>query len=228
MTLRTRLLLGLSVFVAALVGLGGLSAWHLWRMSALSERIIAENYDSVVAAQQMKESLERQDSAALFVLLDHSDRALAQVREHRSRFDAAYARAANNITEPGEADVIRAIGADRDEYYRRFDAFLSDSKRKGASGDRTSTVAANQYFARLEPPFTELRGLCDRLLTLNQDAMRRKAAEASTLARRWFVTSLITALTLVGGGVWFAIVLSNRIVTPVRKLTAAANRMAGG
>ena len=228
MTLRTRLLLGLSAFVAALVGLGGLSAWHLWRMSALSERIIAENYDSVVAAQHMKESLERQDSAALFVLLGRWDRALPQIREHRGRFDAAYARAANNITEPGEADVIRAIGADRDEYYRRFDAFLSDSKREGASGDGTSTLAANQYFASLEPPFTELRGLCDRLLTLNQDAMRRKAAEASTLARRWFVTSLMTALTLVGAGIWFAIVLSNHIVTPVRKLTAAANRMAGG
>ena len=71
-----------------------LSAWHLWRMSALSERIIAENYNSVVAAQDMKESLERQDSAGLFVLLDRWDRALPQLREHRARFDAAYQRAA--------------------------------------------------------------------------------------------------------------------------------------
>ena len=69
MTLRTRLLLGFSVLVGALVALGGSSAWHLWQMSALLERIVAENYDSVVAARNMKESLERQDSAALFVLL---------------------------------------------------------------------------------------------------------------------------------------------------------------
>lgn len=47
------MLLGLSVFVGALIVLGGWSAWHLWRMSALSQRIIAENYDSVVAAQDM-------------------------------------------------------------------------------------------------------------------------------------------------------------------------------
>ena len=72
-------------------------------MSALSERIIAENYNSVVAAQDMKESLERQDSAGLFVLLHRRDRALVQVREHRARFDAAYQRAAANVTEPGEA-----------------------------------------------------------------------------------------------------------------------------
>src|SRR5262245_297886 len=115
MTLRSRLLLGLSVFVGALVALGGWSAWHLWQMSALSERIIAENYDSVVAAQNMKESLERQDSAALFVLMDRWDRALPQVRQHRDRFDAAYRRAAGNITEPGEADVVMLIATTRDE-----------------------------------------------------------------------------------------------------------------
>ena len=89
-TLRTRLLLGFSAFVAALIVLGGLSAWHMWRMSALSQRIMAENYDSVVAAQDMKESLERQDSAGLFALLNRTDRAGPQLREHRARFDAAY------------------------------------------------------------------------------------------------------------------------------------------
>ena len=47
MTLRTRLLSGLSVWSGALLALGGSSAWQLWQMSALSERIIAENYDSV-------------------------------------------------------------------------------------------------------------------------------------------------------------------------------------
>jgi two-component system, NtrC family, sensor histidine kinase KinB len=228
MTLRTRLLLGLSVFVGALVALGAWSASHLWRMSALSERIIAENYDSVVAAQDMKESLERQDSAALFVLLERWDRALQQVRDHRARFDAAYRRAANNITEPGEADIIRTIGANRDEYYRRFDRFLLDAKEGGSTGRRPAELAAGEYFGELEPLFTKLRGQCDRLLNLNQDAMRRKAAEAATLARRWFVATLETALALVLGGIWFAILLSNSIVRPVRQLTDAANRMAAG
>jgi NtrC-family two-component system sensor histidine kinase KinB len=228
MTLRTRLLLGLSVFVGALIALGGWSAWHLWQMSALSERIIAENYDSVVAAQDMKESLERQESAALFVLLDDWDRALPQLRDHRDRFDAAYRRAANNITEPGEADVIQTIGANRDEYYRRFDRFLVDAKSDGSTGRGHAGVGTGAYFRQLEPLFTELRGECDRLLNLNQNAMRRKAAEAATLARRWFMTTLGTALTLVLGGIWFAILLSNSIVRPVRQLTDAANRMAAG
>ena len=179
-TLRTRLLLGFSAFVAALIVLGGLSAWHMWRMSALSQRIIAENYDSVVAAQEMKESLERQDSAGLFALLNRADRAGPQLREHRARFDAAYQRAAANITEPGERDVVQAIGRTRDEYYRRFDRFLLDAQGARQRASRRRAPAVDEYFRQLEPVFTELRGQCDRLLTLNQDAMRRKAAEAST------------------------------------------------
>ena len=103
-------------------------------MSALSERIIAENYNSVVAAQDMKESLERQDSAGLFVLLDRWDRAVPQLREHRARFDAAYQRAAANITEPGEAEVVNAIGRTRDDYYRRSIGSLLDVRSRGLQG----------------------------------------------------------------------------------------------
>ena len=69
MKLRTKLLLGYAGFVLALGILGAWSARTLSQMSAVSGRIIAENYDSVVAAQDMKESLERQDSAAVFELL---------------------------------------------------------------------------------------------------------------------------------------------------------------
>jgi hypothetical protein len=78
------------VFITALVALGGWSAWRLRDMGGVSRRIIADNYDSVVAAQDMKESLERQDSAALFALPGQRQCALMQVLKHRQQFDAAF------------------------------------------------------------------------------------------------------------------------------------------
>src|SRR6476659_6048782 len=124
MSLRTKLLLSYLIFVTALVVLGGWSAWRLRDMGSVSRRIIANNYDSVIAAQEMKESLERQDSAALFALLVARDRTTAQLREHRARFNASFQKAANNITEVGYPEAIDAIRRDRDEYYQRFDVFL--------------------------------------------------------------------------------------------------------
>jgi len=217
MGLRTKLLLGYVGFVLALGLLGGWSARTLREMSAVSGRIISENYDSVVAAQNMKESLERQDSAALFDLLGQHERARRQVDEHRTRFDAALATAAANITETGEREVVESIRRGRDEYYRRFDAFLS------TTGDRAAV-----YFESLEPRFNDVRAAADRLLRLNQEAMRRKADAASRTARRWFLITLALALILMAASVAIEISLSRAIVGPVAQLTAATARLASG
>jgi hypothetical protein len=64
MNLRNKLLLSFLIFIAALVALGVWSALSLRELGEVSRRIIAHNYDSVVAAQDMKESLERMDSSA--------------------------------------------------------------------------------------------------------------------------------------------------------------------
>src|SRR5512136_2622129 len=61
-TIRTKLFIGYLVFTATLVVLGGWSAWHLREMGGVSRNIIANNYDSTVAAHDMRDGLERQSS----------------------------------------------------------------------------------------------------------------------------------------------------------------------
>jgi len=233
MNLRTKLLLGYLIFVAAIVVLGGWSAWRLREMGGVSRRIISNNYDSVVAAQDMKESLERQDSAALFALLGTRDKASSQLREHRSRFDADFKKAENNITEVGERESIDAIRRDRDTYYQIFDAFMAkvnateSSQPKGAARDEELTER-NEYFTRLEPQFNKLRAECEHLLQLNQRAMLAKSEAAGGVAQLWFYRTLLFAGVLVVAGILLAFFLANRIVEPLRQLTATTARMAGG
>jgi len=222
------------VFVAALMVLGGWSAYRLREMGGVSRRIISNNYDSVLAAQQMKESLERQDSAAVFALLGARERALQQMREHRARFDANFQKAANNITEIGEPEAIEAIRRDRDEYYQMFDAFLarvSESEAPGTAGGPTraeETSERTEYFKRLEPQFDRLRSECDHLLQLNQRAMLAKSEAAAQAARRWFYLTLLMAGLMVAAGIALAFLLAHRIVEPLRQLTATTARIAGG
>src|SRR5262249_24713355 len=131
--------------------------------------------------------------------------------------DAALTTAAANITEAGEADVIAAIRRGRDDYYRRYDAFVA------AAGNRTVL-----YFTSLEPQFNRVRADADRLLRLNQEAMRRKADAASRTARRWSLITLALSLVLMAGGVAIELRLSNAIVGPVTQLTSATTRLAAG
>ena len=224
MNLRTKLLLGYLVFVAALVVLGAWSAWRLREMGGVSRRIIANNYDSVVAAEEMKESLERQDSAAVFALLGATEKARAQLTEHRARFDASFEKAAHNITEVGEPEAIENIRSNRDAYYQMYDQFFAVA----TANNGANLAERNEYFTRLEPQFNKLRADCEHLLQLNQRAMLAKSEAAAGVAQLWFYRTLLIAGTLVTAGVILAFFLSNRIVEPLRQLTATTTRIAAG
>ena len=193
MKLRTKLLVGYAGFVLALGVLGAWSARTLSQMSRVSGRIISENYDSVVAAQDMKESLERQDSAALFDLLGQRDRARRQIAEHRARFDAALAKAAANITEIGEADMIDAIRRGRDEYLPPFRRVFDRVGRSNGAVLRTARTAVQRgpgsggRAAAPEPGGDAPQGrrrLADRAPLVFHDAGARRPAHGRRNRRR--------------------------------------------
>ncbi|MBK6796542.1 MAG: HAMP domain-containing protein [Acidobacteria bacterium] len=219
MTLRIKLLLSFSLFIAALLGLGIWSAMRLSAMGENSRLIIANNYESFIAAQEMKESLERQDSDVLFIFVNQRERALKLLPQHRQQFDAAYEKAARNITEPGEAAVIETLRRRRAEYYRKVDAFLAN---------RPAIADSGQYFSTLEPVFNQLRTDCDQLLKINQEAMLSKSDSAQAIARRWFQLTIALAGGLVLAGIILAFLLAGLIVRPVRELTETAAKIAGG
>jgi two-component system, NtrC family, sensor histidine kinase KinB len=223
MSLRAKLLIGYMLFVAALVALGAWSVWRFRELSSLTQLIVTENYDSVEAAEEMKDSLERQDSAVVLALTGQDERARAQLRGHRERFDAALSRAANNITEPREPEVIDKITRNRDAYYRIVDSFLAELKSSSAAA-RGQMEA--RYFSQLDPLYTQLRSDCDELLRVNREAMLAKSTRATGVARRSLLATLLMASMLVTAGIALALIIASAIVRPVRELTKAAASIA--
>jgi NtrC-family two-component system sensor histidine kinase KinB len=228
MSLRAKLLIGYLVFVAALVALGVWSVWRFRELSRLTQLIVTENYDSVVAAEEMKDALERQDSAIVLQLIGRDEHAYTQLRHYRERFDAAYNRAANNITEQREPEVIEAIRRDRNAYYRIVDNFLAEVKSSSQpiSGAASRGQMEAKYFSQLDPLYNQLRSDCDDLLRLNRDAMLAKSARAAAAARRSLLATLLMASGLAAVGIALALLLANAIVRPVRELTKASASIA--
>ena len=85
MTFRQKLLASYLVFIATIGLMGAWSVWRLEQAGAVSRRILSENYESVVAAQNMKENLERQESRARFAMSGDSTRADPEIAEYRRR-----------------------------------------------------------------------------------------------------------------------------------------------
>ncbi|HSB82503.1 MAG TPA: ATP-binding protein [Candidatus Methylomirabilis sp.] len=229
MNLRTRLLISYMIFVGALAAVGGWGAWHLHQTGQVTEHIIADNFNDVVAVQEMMASIGRQDSAVLLALLGQRERARERLAQYRHLFDASFRAAEKQITEPGEAEIMESIRRGREAYYREVDALLERIDRGGGAFlQGPEALGRDEQFQRQETLFNQLRADCMRFLQLHDHAIISKSAAAARATRVWFFATVGLVASLVLSGIALAIFLSSRIVQPVRELTATAGKIAGG
>ena len=85
--LRVQLLVShlLLVFLMVIVMVGAIV--NFARLGGSIHRILKDNYASVVAAQNMKEALERQDSASTFFLAGNAGKAREQYEQNQRAFE---------------------------------------------------------------------------------------------------------------------------------------------
>jgi signal transduction histidine kinase len=217
-TLRARILFAQLPALLVVLLLLGWGSTTVDRLGAQGQRILADNYRSVLAAERMKEAIERLDSAALFRVAGHDAEADALVDPNRRAFEAELRVEEGNITEPGESDVARALRHEWTQYQTDYDAFVA-----GPADQRT-----RRYFDTLYPGFRAVKADADRILATNQDAMVRKsdeAAAAATTARHAYIGwSLVGVLGAMAVGAYVA----HRLTIPLRSLTGAAAQVGEG
>ncbi|MDP2313061.1 MAG: ATP-binding protein [Pseudomonadota bacterium] len=218
MRLYTRVLLAqlpALLVILALVVWGGQT---VDRLGAESQRILAQNYRSVLAAERMKESIERLDSAALFRLVGSAERAAGLVTEHEAAFETELRIQASNITEPGEAESVERLRVAWIRYQSAYDALLA----------APPADAPTVYFSQVLPAFQAVKDGAQEVLAVNQDAMRRKSDEAAASAvaarRQW----LAGALVGLGSAMLLGAVLSHRVTVPLGVLAKTAERVGDG
>ena len=96
--LRQKISLGFSALLVIIIVIGTQSILHLSKLGASIDVILRENYQSVIACQQMKEALERIDSGVLFVLLGHTQEGNELVNSNQAAFEKSLQVELNNIT----------------------------------------------------------------------------------------------------------------------------------
>jgi len=217
--LRAKLAWPQAVLALALACVGGVALWSLHALGTSSERILQDNYRSVLAAQRMKESLERIDSAALFRVAGRDGEAGRGLQAHRDAFERELKVQERNVTEAGEGQATARLRAAWDRYWGAWSAF----EQVGPREDRTRA-----YFDALEPAFEEAKGAAEVVLALNQDAMVRKSEEAQRLATRLVAVTLAATLGGLLLGLLLASSLTARITRPLSVLTQTVRRIGRG
>lgn len=219
MTLRLRLLLAQAPLALALVLVGVMAVVTLARLGRSGQRILQDNYRSVLAAQRMSEQLERMDSAALFIVAGELERGQAQQAAQRQGLESELRLQEGNVTEPGEAESTRRLRAGWERYQAAYDVFLaqpSEVERKAV------------YFRSIEPAFREVKDAASSVLALNQDAMVHKSEELRRQSDRVNTLMVLAVLAAFGVGLFASTSLTHRALRPVSVLSQAVRRLGRG
>lgn len=204
----------LAVMIGAVINF-----FHLGRSI---DRILKNNYDSVIVAEEMKETLERQDSAVNFFLGGRVEEAHAQYQQNRALFAQAYSKEAHNITEAGEQEIADDIGQKYTVYQSELEKLLY------ANPPLSKQEAATLYVQRLLPDFLHLKGQAQAVLNLNQQAIRRANGMAKAEARTASYTGMGVTAAAFLLALFFASWTIRAALQPLRTLARQAEEIGRG
>jgi NtrC-family two-component system sensor histidine kinase KinB len=224
MTLKKKILIGYGI---AFTVMGLVVAWAVLNLVSLgqaSDAILRENYRSILAAENMIDALERQDSGVLLMFLGDPQTGKAQFRENEARFLEWLARAKDNITVPGEGKLIQDIEAGYVHYRRQFSEWTDAGKNK-----KPPATALHRYYSEtVYPPFVRVRRDCRQLRHLNEAAMYKASERAGSVASRAIWSTVIFAGAALIIALSFSLFLSGRIARPLLLFMEAARKITSG
>jgi NtrC-family two-component system sensor histidine kinase KinB len=220
--LRTQLLVSHLTLVLLMVAVMVVAVVNFLRLGRSVDRILKDNYKSVIAAQNMKETLERQDSAATFFLAAQTEKARKQYEDNRRQFEGAYHIEATNITEPGEKQVADDIGRQFSSYQQKMEKLLN------AAPPLTTENARTYYLGTLEPAFQRLKQRAQDVLDINQAAIVRADERAKAEARRasWIGIGMTAGAFILA--LFFALRMVGASLAPLRSLARQAEEIGAG
>ncbi|MGH2270844.1 ATP-binding protein [Anaerohalosphaeraceae bacterium U12dextr] len=218
--IRQKLMLGFGGLLTVIAIVGAMTMVQINELGEAIGMILKENYRSVVACQDMKESLERMDSGMLFTLAGNELEGKRLIEENTTKFRDALHVELGNITLPGErekAEKIRAL-------FERYVEVIPLVTEVGRSIEERKA----EYFSNVQPLFQEIKDIAQDILLMNQTNM----SEASNTARRLADTAHRRMLAAIMISTFLALLFSylahRWILHPIKRLIESTNEIRGG
>jgi two-component system, NtrC family, sensor histidine kinase KinB len=224
MNLQKKILLGYSLGFGLMALVVAWAVVNLLALGKASDAILRENYRSILAAENMVDSLERQDSGILLTLLGDRETGMAQLRENEALFLQWLARAKDNITIRGEADLLQTIEDGYSRYRITFSTLTDQMDRERSSRAPESM----RYQDSVYPVFAKVRDACIQLRNLNEETMYAASMRAGHVAKRAIWSTVVVAVASLIAALIFSLLFSVRITRPLKRFMEASRKIAAG
>ncbi len=220
-TFRSKVFLGFGASLFLMVMILAVAMFLVLRLGRASESILQENYRSILAAENMIDAIERQDSGVLLLLSGFMEPGLTEFRHNENLFLQWLGRAKDNITIAGESGIIDSIE-------KSYTQYLIEVSNFRLTLEKDHQRAAASYHDAILPLFRSIRDNCVKLRDLNHETMYAASSRAHKLAVQTVVSMTVVGAVAVMLGIGFSFFLSYLISRPVSELTEAALHIAQG
>lgn len=221
-SIRLKIFSGSFILLLLIVVVGLWAIFNFVNLSNTLNLILTENYNSVLAAENMIGSIERQDSAVLYYLLGQKENSLSLFDDFHNEFMMWFGRERDNITVPGEEILVDKIEKDYKDFLADFNGIKEIYDNQGQE------AAEDYYYNTLQPKFMEVRQVCKQLLEINHKTIidRNNAAKNVAFNAIWS-TILVSFIAVLIGTIW-NLFTSQIIIGPILNLTDKVKGIAAG
>ena len=210
MGLRFKMFFGFLTLIFMLLVAG---IWSIYELNAIGSsvpRMLTDNYQSISAAKKMIESLEREDSAILLLLLGKWEEGRSILQEADSLFMENFNFANANITISGEKAHLDSIFAQYSRYKEMWRRPIVGTHKEGS---------LEWYFQSVHELFILVKTAVDNLIDLNAQMMYKMASDLDNRSNRAIMPGIVAIISALVFTLIFNFLVHYYVVDPIIRIT---------
>jgi HAMP domain-containing protein len=210
MGLRVKILSGFLILALMLLIAGVWSVYQLKTLGTSVQQLLDENYKSINAADIMLESLEREDSGILLLMLGKWEKGREIINSADTSFDQGYHIARNNVTIPGEGDYVEQINAKYQSYKNLWKKPIVGTKREGD---------LSWYLTNVHDAFLNTKASINALKALNEKTLYHTASDLKNRANRAVMPGTVAIISALLFSLVFSYFVNYFMISPIIEIT---------
>jgi NtrC-family two-component system sensor histidine kinase KinB len=222
-SVRFRISLGFIILVSISVLITIWAIINFNRLGSSVDKIIRENYLSVVAAENMVRSLEVEDNALVALLSDQKYKNIDVYKQTKLDFFQWLQKTQERASRPIQHQILDTIQIQ----HRRYEE-LADTLIMFIFDPQLNQIAKTYQFGTIRPMNELLKKNCFRLIEMNQQEMFDLDKRAREISSEATYAVLVASLIAVALAIFASAQFTKSLVEPAERLTETVRNIGRG